>query len=613
MSSIKSSTEIVEARAMTRETSEGQPSTSSRDARSVLKRCEDVRERLDSALASAKALAGVPLERDAMTRSARACRFRVNRLRERLERGFEGGKKCVGAVVLEADDSMVKILDADAAVTEAPDVTDDDVGEVESREQETASYERTISFWRELEEDDSPSTALLLQLVRLALNGVPEGGAVSARELARRSRPTDIDEDAELSVSALYRSADDLITRASCANFGSGFLAGLGGLLSLPVTIPGQLAVTTFTSLRLAFAIAILAGRGPLDPATAARAIQAALGVDVTGDDDDDALSVKTASAKEGMMHAAIRGSGTALQGASWRLMRVAATKLAQRGVQRGASMAVTRAVPIIGGVIGGTVDGVLTRTVGARAVELFFPPRPSGVKPNGALGEHAEQAVANLKIAAESAASSLNGAFDSLSASFKKSFGSRRDNASSAGDTPTSVGYQSSELQDDSWERFERELELESMREILEDGYQSKRRDVVTPPASSPTKSDPAKDAERAAKRAEKDILWAEHEAEWKVFSEDHSDSTGPRKRLVRYRDVPWPPSTSRVLLGSAGRDATPVDVRDAYRRLILRWHPDRFARYALDSRDSSRINAKLAALASAIKDQYAAFQTSC
>ena len=43
MSSIKSSTEIVEARAMTRETSEGQPSTSSRDDRSVLKRCEDVR------------------------------------------------------------------------------------------------------------------------------------------------------------------------------------------------------------------------------------------------------------------------------------------------------------------------------------------------------------------------------------------------------------------------------------------------------------------------------------------------------------------------------------------------------------------------------------------
>ena len=49
-------------------------------------------------------------------------------------------------------------------------------------------------------------------------------------------------------------------------------------------------------------------------------------------------------------------------------------------------------------------------------------------------------------------------------------------------------------------------------------------------------------------------------------------------------YQDIPWPPSTSELLLGaSGGRGAAAADVRATYRRCILRWHPDKFsARFA-------------------------------
>ena len=530
-------------------------------------------ERLDRALERAGgsgALGAFSSERDEFAKSARACRFRCARARE------------------DALNGGVDVCDAVAA-----------------RERDVEAFEGTIDFWRELFADASAPARLLMGVVTLALNGAPEGGTYGARALARSVRPSDADEDAELGVEALFRAGDDLVRRASATNFGSGFLAGLGGIMTLPVTIPVQLAATTFTSLRLAFAIAILAGKSPLEPQTAARAIQVALGA-ITND--EDAASVKTASEREGVRHAAFRGAGTAAQAASYRLMRVFGTKLAQRGAQRGASMAVTRAVPIIGGVIGGTVDGVLTRMVGARAMEAFFPTRPKSTGGASALvNETAEQAMSNVKIAAESAASALNDAFGSISMSFK-SFSRRDDGQADGGSETIGTAYQSSELEDDAWERFERELELESMRAVLEDerehssfhatSYETERK---IKPVDKPV--DAAKEIERERRREKKDDAWAEHHARWKVFVEDHSNVADC---VVRYKDIPWPPSTSRLLLGYAGRDASDADVRDAWRKLLLRWHPDRFSRYRFDATDASKINEKLSTISSAIKDQY-------
>ena len=83
----------------------------------------------------------------------------------------------------------------------------------------------------------------------------------------------------------------------------------------------------------------------------------------------------------------------------------------------------------------------------------------------------------------------------------------------------------------------------------------------------------------------------WARHEKRWLAFASDE-DST----RAISYDDVPWPPSTKGMLSAVADAEMTDeetepketdalrtkkrfVATRRAYRRLVLRWHADKFA----------------------------------
>lgn len=568
------------------------------------------------------ALSTLPGERDAFERTLRACRFRVRRA-----------------------------LESRAASSSGRDATEEDVA---SAAVTLRSCAETLNFWRSLDEEseNSPAVGALCGLLRLALSGHDGAGVdgtriLNARRLAQRYRPSDVDEDEPLSTRAMFRCGDELVAWQSAANFGSGFVAGLGGLVTLPLTIPAQLAATTFTSLRLAFAIAILAGKSPLHPSIAARAITSALGGVVEESDGEmvNACGVEAADrsaavagvgsgVQEATQYAALRGSGTALQGAAWKLTRIAATRLAQRGAQRGASMAVTRAVPIIGGVIGGTVDSVMTTNAGHRAMRAFFPLRPKDATPTleASIRKSKDEAVANVKVAAEA----LNGAIGKMSLKIKTSFASagKRNNSGGGSDetnangceTPSSAGYQSKGFlaEDDAWDKFERERELEAMRAVLEDdaclddlyrdvfssasGNQQQRRR-----ANEPRKpKSPDEIARRAAKDEKKQNAWREHDAAWKVFIEDN---TANPSREIRYRDVPWPPSTSRILLGSAGMkkaSASRADVKLAFRRLMLRFHPDRFSKFSLCERDRVKILDKLTTISAAIKDQWIAYDRS-
>ena len=577
---------------------------------------------IEKLLADDAALSTLPGERDAFERTLRACRFRVRRA-----------------------------IESRAASSSGRDAVEQDV-DVASAAVTLRSCAETLNFWRSLDEEseNSPAVGALCGLLRLALSGHDGAGVdgtriLNARRLAQRYRPTDVDEDEPLTTRAMFKCGDELVAWQSAANFGSGFVAGLGGLVTLPLTIPAQLAATTFTSLRLAFAIAILAGKSPLHPSVAARAITSALGGVVEESDGEmaNACGVEAADrsaavagggsgVQEATQYAALRGSGTALQGAAWKLTRIAATRLAQRGAQRGASMAVTRAVPIIGGVIGGTVDSVMTTNAGHRAMRAFFPLRPKDATPTleASIRKSKDEAVANVKVAAEA----LNGAIGKMSLKIKTSFasaGKRNNNGDGADETngcetPSSAGYQSKGFlaEDDAWDKFERERELEAMRAVLEDDacLDDLYRDVFSSDASgnqqrsranAPRKPKPPDEiARRALKDEKKQNAWREHDAAWKVFIEDY---TANPSREIRYRDVPWPPSTSRILLGSAGAkkaSASRADVKLAFRRLMLRFHPDRFSKFSLSDRDRVKILDKLTTISAAIKDQWVAYDRS-
>ena len=138
--------------------------------------------------------------------------------------------------------------------------------------------------------------------------------------------------------------------------------------------------------------------------------------------------------------------------------------------------------------------------------------------------------------------------------------------------------------------------------------------------PGSNPARSD--SEVTRRSRRARR---WARHESRWLAFARDE-DATS----TITHDDVPWPPSAKRMLAAAAdaemvddtdedanGDDATRkekrrVATRRAYRRLVLRWHSDKFAaRFSarLDDADADLVMARVGELSRAVVEQWTQF----
>lgn len=121
-----------------------------------------------------------------------------------------------------------------------------------------------LDFWTGLSTDPSGATRLLHRVLCVALRGHP-GLLDSARELAARYTAVYADRDVYLAVPAstqaatglgegikrryprpltheeMHGASETMVGWQSAANFGTGFTAGLGGLITLPVTLPATL------------------------------------------------------------------------------------------------------------------------------------------------------------------------------------------------------------------------------------------------------------------------------------------------------------------------------------------------------------------------------------
>ena len=279
-----------------------------------------------------------------------------------------------------------------------------------------------LDFWRGLADDASHATLLLNALLRVALEGNADIALDGARDLANRHVERLTARHAA-TPSEMHAACESMIAWQSAASFGAGFAAGLGGLVTLPVTVPATLAVNMTTSLRLAFAVAIVGGHDPMRPRTAAAAISAALGMsdDEIADETrrpetasetassaarnaifiarengpseeevTEASEVTAASARrevdrnvaDAAARAAIRSNGAVLQGGAWKIARIAAARLVARGAARGSGAIVARALPIVGGIVGGGFDASHAAAAGKRATRRFLPPKPKSPSP---------------------------------------------------------------------------------------------------------------------------------------------------------------------------------------------------------------------------------------
>ena len=164
-----------------------------------------------------------------------------------------------------------------------------------------------------------------------------------------------------------YNSVDESIDKfikwqqAKCAT--SGFLTGLGGIITLPVAIPANVSSVIYIQTRMIATIAKMRGYDLNDDQ-----VKTLVYVALTGQAAADIL--KQAGIKIGTKMSTVlikRMPVEIIKQINKQVGFRLVTKFGEKGV-----INLGKCVPIVGGVIGGTVDAVGTNTIGKTAKKVF-------------------------------------------------------------------------------------------------------------------------------------------------------------------------------------------------------------------------------------------------
>lgn len=187
-----------------------------------------------------------------------------------------------------------------------------------------------------------------------ALSGL--GPVKSAKELA-----------AEYEADRGYGTVDErieaLVRWESGKNFTSGFVTGLGGAATLPVTIPAAFSVSWLIQARMAATVAILAGYDADDDRVKTFILMCLLG------DGGEKILKEAGIAMDG------NGVKTVIGRLPERVLEELGKKVGVRLLAKTGERGVVnllRMVPVASGLVGGVMDASFCRVVGNRAIELF-------------------------------------------------------------------------------------------------------------------------------------------------------------------------------------------------------------------------------------------------
>ena len=186
-----------------------------------------------------------------------------------------------------------------------------------------------------------------------AISGVP--GTMSAQKLA---------EDYLSKTGSLQDQANSLIRWQTAKAGTSGFVTGLGGVLTIPVAIPADLAVVLYVQIRMIAAIAYMGGHDLKNDK-----VQSLVYVCLVGNSAKEIIKDLGIVFGTKLTTQAIRRiSGKTIiainQKVGFRLL----TKFGEKGVVN-----LGKAVPIVGGVVGAIADSVPTKIIGNVARDTFI------------------------------------------------------------------------------------------------------------------------------------------------------------------------------------------------------------------------------------------------
>lgn len=164
------------------------------------------------------------------------------------------------------------------------------------------------------------------------------------------------------------RRVDALIRWETTKNFTAGFLTGLGGVLTLPIAIPGSVAASWLIQARMAAAIAAIYGHDPRSDRVRTVVLLALVG------DASASKLLKGAGIALGRQ-AALR----AIEHVGGRTLteinrEVGTQLLAKAGAKGAGAKGASKFVPIAGGVVSGAFDAISCQVVGRCAKRMFRP-----------------------------------------------------------------------------------------------------------------------------------------------------------------------------------------------------------------------------------------------
>jgi len=206
----------------------------------------------------------------------------------------------------------------------------------------------------QIEPTDSGAMKIVKWVASKGISGIPP--LSSATDLALEYK---IDEGYENDDERV----DSLINWETTKNFTSGFITGLGGVVTMPVSIPSAFGASWVIQARMSGAIAHLYGHDLEEDRVRTFVLLSLLG-------DAGKEVVKSAGIKFGrkLTEAVIKKvSGKSLIEINKRIGFRLITKAGETGVVN-----LTKFVPVVGGVVGGTFDALACRAVGRTAKSLF-------------------------------------------------------------------------------------------------------------------------------------------------------------------------------------------------------------------------------------------------
>lgn len=144
----------------------------------------------------------------------------------------------------------------------------------------------------------------------------------------------------------------------------SGFITSLGGVITLPVAIPANLASVWYVQMRMIATIATMGGFDPRDDEVQALAYTCLTGASIA--DVCKATGVKTANSSAKAIVNKIPGS----------LMKSINSKMGYRFITKAGDTGVVnlmKGVPVAGAIVGGGVDFASTIAIAKKACKLFL------------------------------------------------------------------------------------------------------------------------------------------------------------------------------------------------------------------------------------------------